>query len=348
MASTLQARVRELELQLAQRTEQFAELPRAPLETLAIGTLRSCFKERNGTPRQGLHAPHSRATLRLDPGCGVDAVEALTGLEQFSHVWLIFVFHENTNKPRAQKAGSQRRSVCKAKVHPPQMAGGSSGLFATRTPHRPNPIGLSVCILDGVAGDTISLRGVDLIDGTPILDIKPYHPIDIVTGAHFPDWVSAQFPESGLTPLVPSFGSVQFKDPAASQLSQLVRLGVLEFYSSIDEIMAAVSECVRLDPRRTEYRKRSDDRAITFAFCFDRLNVVCEMGEDSENCDITQVEYWPHGKAYHLKHGPDLLTDLSAQIRPCDIYTRPSGADCERRVLSERPASSACGLGLLR
>ena len=303
----LRARVRELELQLAQHSEPPAQPAPAHLEALAIGTLRSCFKERNGTPRQGLHAPHSRATLRIDPGCGVDAVGALTGLEQFSHVWLIFVFHENTNKPRAQKAGSQRRPVCKAKVHPPQMAGGSSGLFATRTPHRPNPIGLSVCILDGVVGDKISLRGVDLIDGTPILDIKPYHPIDIVAGARFPDWVSAQFPDSGLTPLVPSFGCVQFKELARSQLGHLVGLGVLEFYSSLEEIMDALVECIRLDPRRTEYRKRSDDRAVTFAFCFDRLNVVCEMGEgDSENCDITQVEYWPHGKAYHLKHGPEL------------------------------------------
>ncbi|HAH07743.1 MAG TPA: tRNA (N6-threonylcarbamoyladenosine(37)-N6)-methyltransferase TrmO, partial [Elusimicrobia bacterium] len=94
------------------------------------------------------------------------------GLERFSHIWLLPSFPLNTNT----------RFV--PKVHPPRLRGRSIGLFASRAPQRPNPIGLSLVRLERVEGDTLHLSGVDLVDGTPILDVKPYIPeSDCVPGA---------------------------------------------------------------------------------------------------------------------------------------------------------------------
>lgn len=89
---------------------------------------------------------------------------SLQGIEGFTHIWLIFLFHKNET------------ARYHAKIHPPRLEGETMGLFATRTPHRPNPIGLSLVELIKVEKDTLILAGADLIDGTPVLDIKPYLP----------------------------------------------------------------------------------------------------------------------------------------------------------------------------
>ncbi len=127
-----------------------------------IGYLESCFKDKFGTPRQpGLvKMAEARLKIRAD----LQPEESLQGLEGFSHVWLIWVFHQN------------KVARFHSKVHPPRLGGASMGLFATRTPHRPNPIGLSLVELVRVEKDGIVVAGADLVDGTPILDIKPYLP----------------------------------------------------------------------------------------------------------------------------------------------------------------------------
>lgn len=127
-----------------------------------IGYIETCFKDKFGTPRQPGLVKQAEARLRLRPD--LQPTESLQGLEGFSHVWLIWIFHQN------------KVSRFHAKVHPPRLGGESRGLFATRTPHRPNPIGLSLVELVRVEPDGIVVRGADLVDGTPILDIKPYLP----------------------------------------------------------------------------------------------------------------------------------------------------------------------------
>jgi tRNA-Thr(GGU) m(6)t(6)A37 methyltransferase TsaA len=127
-----------------------------------IGIIESCFKDRFGTPRQPGLVSNAWARLQLDKKLHPE--QALIGLEKFSHLWLIFLFHQNTN------------NRYHAKVHPPRLQGKSIGVFATRSPHRPNPIGLSLVKLEKIEGDSLILSGADLIDGTPILDIKPYLP----------------------------------------------------------------------------------------------------------------------------------------------------------------------------
>ena len=125
----------------------------------AIGHVASCYVERRGTPRQGCLVPGARAELKLSSRVPRAALE---GLELFSHVWLVYDFHQNTN---ADKPSTQ----VKAKVHPPALGGAKIGLFATRTPHRPNAIGLTVARLLGVRGDTLLLGGADLVHGVPLV-----------------------------------------------------------------------------------------------------------------------------------------------------------------------------------
>lgn len=127
-----------------------------------IGVLRSCYKEKFGTPRQAGLAPDGTATLAIVPEQKPE--QSLAGLEKFSHVWLLSYLHLNTNKRVVHK------------VHPPRLRGGTIGVFASRSPHRPNQIGLSVARLVKIEGDTLHLSGLDLIDGTPIVDVKPYMP----------------------------------------------------------------------------------------------------------------------------------------------------------------------------
>lgn len=164
--------------------------PEAEAETFLlarVGTFRSSFPAPFGCPRQGLAAPSVRGRVELSPwiiSAGGGSAHSLEGLEGFSHVWIIFLFDRNRHSSASFDLGS---SFLRPTVRPPWLAGddgkrGSTGVFATRSPHRPNPIGLTVCRLDHVdhATATVFLSGVDVVDGSAVLDIKPYHPVDLL------------------------------------------------------------------------------------------------------------------------------------------------------------------------
>lgn len=139
-----------------------------------IGVVRSCYKEKFGVPRQPGLVPVP-ATLEIHSD--YSKADAFRGLEGFSHLWVLFVFHKT------------QRDAWKSTVRPPRLGGNERvGVFASRSMFRPNAIGLSVVELIGVrqAGAQIILdiRGGDFIDGTPILDVKPYLPyVDAVPAA---------------------------------------------------------------------------------------------------------------------------------------------------------------------
>ena len=132
-----------------------------------IGRIRSCYPEKFGTPKQpGLV---SAATASLELYAPYDREEMVRGLEDFSHIWLLFLFHQTFGEG------------WKPTVRPPRLGGRKRvGVFASRSPHRPNHIGLSAVRLDKIvieAGSArLELSGVDLVDRTPILDLKPYIP----------------------------------------------------------------------------------------------------------------------------------------------------------------------------
>jgi len=179
-----------------------------------IGIARTCFPSRNGTPRQGGLCPHTRGFIELDKELQPTCLEKL---ETFSHLWVIYVFHENTNLHNVASASSKDNSTSiksrrkkqasrakfakfRPRIVPPQLAGVRVGVFSTRTPHRyglhetslvalchhlpnvalclrsPNPIGLVLCRIERIESQKrrIYLSGVDLVDGTPVLDVKPY------------------------------------------------------------------------------------------------------------------------------------------------------------------------------
>ena len=137
---------------------------------LQIGKVESPFHDRRGTPRQPSLVPAARARIRFDKR--MIQFDHFAELREFSHIWVLFIFHENTNLGQVHHPP--------AKIRPPRLHGKRVGTLSTRSPHRPNPIGLSWCEIESVGPDYIEVRGIDLCDGTPVLDIKPYIPYDVV------------------------------------------------------------------------------------------------------------------------------------------------------------------------
>jgi tRNA-Thr(GGU) m(6)t(6)A37 methyltransferase TsaA len=122
-----------------------------------IGVVHSPFRERREAPRQPAAARDVKGTIELFPGRGFEY--ALEDLESFSHLWVLFWFHLNEGwKPKVQPPRSKTRR----------------GVFATRAPYRPNPIGLSVVKLESIEGLRLEVSGIDILDQSPVLDLKPY------------------------------------------------------------------------------------------------------------------------------------------------------------------------------
>lgn len=146
-----------------------------------IGTLYTCFKEKFGIPRQMNLVKDAPGTLVFHPEFA--RPEAVRELEGFSHIWIIFVFHQAVTK------------TWPVMVRPPRLGGNKKvGVFASRSPFRPNPIGMSAVRLSSIEitaqGPVLHLRGVDVLNETPVLDIKPYLPysdsIPAATGGFAP------------------------------------------------------------------------------------------------------------------------------------------------------------------
>jgi tRNA-Thr(GGU) m(6)t(6)A37 methyltransferase TsaA len=184
-----------------------------------IGFMRSCFKEKFAIPRQPQLAPAARGVLELV--APFDQGDAVQGLEQVSHVWLLFLFHQALeDKPRL-------------KVRPPRLGGNQSmGVFATRATHRPNGIGQSVVKLDKVEAGRLWLSGIDLLDGTPVLDVKPYVPYaDVIADAR-----------NGMAAAAPELIPVQWGDAALAQArAHGVRLE--------EPLIELIEQCLAQDPR---------------------------------------------------------------------------------------------------
>lgn len=198
-------------------------------QVTAIGRLRSCFKEKFAIPRQPGLAPAARGVLELDPP--FDRPEAVQGLEQVSHVWLLFLFHQSPRNPS------------NLRVRPPRLGGNQRiGVFASRSTHRPNGIGQSVVRLERVEPGRLWLSGIDLVDGTPILDVKPYLPYaDCLRDAH-----------NALAPSEPQRLTVRWNEQARQQaVEHGQRLG--------QALLELIEQCLAQDPRPA-YQSPAADR----------------------------------------------------------------------------------------
>jgi tRNA (adenine37-N6)-methyltransferase len=130
--------------------------PRLTLEP--IGFVRSPLATKVQAARQPRAAAGAQAVIELLPGRNFE--HALEDLASWKLIWVIFWFHQNAG--------------WRPKVLPPRSTTGRKGVFATRSPHRPNPVGMSVVRLERVEGLTLHIRDADMLDGTPVLDLKPY------------------------------------------------------------------------------------------------------------------------------------------------------------------------------
>ncbi|KTG20539.1 tRNA-Thr(GGU) m(6)t(6)A37 methyltransferase TsaA [Pseudoalteromonas sp. XI10] len=196
----------------------------------AVGHIQSPYKQKFAIPRQPRLVPEAKAKLVFSSDFNRE--EFVRGLDEFSHIWLLFRFHETADKGYS------------AMVRPPRLGGNErKGVFATRATFRPNAIGMSAVKLEGIEYKngqlSLLLSGIDLLDGTPILDIKPYLPYsDAMTDA------TAGFadtrPETDM--------SVEFSEEALAFIAK---------QTEQPELKAFITNVLKQDPRPA-YKKQRD------------------------------------------------------------------------------------------
>lgn len=227
---------------------------RDALTLTPIAYTRSCFSDKFGVPRQPGLTRYARADLIIEPP--FDREDAFRGLETASHLWLTFQFHEAI------------REEWRPVVRPPRLGGNKKiGVFASRSPFRPNSLGLSVVRNEGLSRKNgrlvLTVRDHDLIDGTPILDIKPYLPFsDAIADASL-GW--ADSPPTDRLPVV-------FQQQAEEQLGRLPA-------DHYPDLRGLIEDVVSYDPRPSFRRGREEDR-IYGAHLYD-LNVRFQFVNDA-------------------------------------------------------------------
>jgi tRNA-Thr(GGU) m(6)t(6)A37 methyltransferase TsaA len=202
-----------------------------------IGIVHSCFTQKFGIPRQANVVPETRAFLEIHRRYQPEL--SLQGLTEFSHVWVIFLFHELV----------QERFH--AKIHPPRLNGETIGLFATRSPHRPSRIGLSVCKIDEIKPNGIWLSGIDIADQSPVLDIKPYVPDSDKISEAKSGWTNNTEARNLLvtwTPQATQQLADLFDKPAPNQF------GLFAPKLTQVELQTLITNLIALDPRPNVYR----------------------------------------------------------------------------------------------
>ncbi len=214
-----------------------------------IAYLRCHYKEKFGTPRQSNSVPEALGTIEfLDP---FDRPEFFDGLEEISHVWIIGLF---------DKAEFQS-----PKVRPPRLGGNKKvGVFATRSPFRPNPLSLSLFKIEKINFEksvTIEVSGIDLMDGTPIYDIKPYHPEADVPDEINGGWIG-KLEKKG-------FDSVEWNPDA---LEALMNNGDIT-----SGIRLMIEKTVLQDPRPAY---KSEEKKNKFHFKFSKYDVEFQVTEN--------------------------------------------------------------------
>jgi tRNA-Thr(GGU) m(6)t(6)A37 methyltransferase TsaA len=197
-----------------------------------IGFVRSPFVEKAQAPRQGATPEAAHATIEVLP----EHEHALEDLEGFGRIWILFWFHQAEGARDAKK------------VLPPRSTK-KRGVFATRSPHRPNPIGMTAARLEGVEGCIVRVSEVDILDGTPVLDVKPY----IAYADAFPDaaqgWLATDDPQ-------PRW-KVTFSSIAEEQVAWADANGA-------DGLRARIVQALALGPQPHAYRriKKTDAGAV--------------------------------------------------------------------------------------
>jgi len=243
-----------------------------------IGVIRSCFPDKFGIPRQPRLVTAARARLELLPGFNRE--EAFAEIVGFSHIWIVFVFHDCLGEG------------WKPRVRPPRLGGRKTvGVFASRAPYRPNPIGISAVELIGIErsarGLALHLRGVDLLDGTPVLDIKPYVPYaDAIPEAR-----------GGFAPSAPDHRwPIAFAPQAERQIAAADPSGARELRLLITQVLAQDPRPGYMDryPERRRFVMRLYDLEITWQVQTDGI-LVTEIAQPNHSNSQCGAELGPIG-----------------------------------------------------
>ena len=217
-----------------------------------IGYMKSPYREKFGIPRQPNLVQVESYIEMVEP---YNDLLAFEGIDDFSHLWLIWQFHENKNADSTK---------FRPQVRPPRLGGNQKiGVFATRSMYRPSPMGLSVVQLKGVKKVGKSVRvyvvGSDLLDGTPILDIKPY--------IQYSDAVMDA--QSGYAQDEPERKSVIWSEAAELQKAQLIGMGSLGMQTVLE-----LQEVLSLDPRPAYQHDEERVYGMLFGGCNVRFKVL--------------------------------------------------------------------------
>ena len=233
----------------------------------SVARFRSSFKTKFGIPRQAGLVPELKGRIVFEPR--FRSADAVRGLEGFEYIWLIWGFSGNKPRPAAKTSSSVAERPFQATVRPPRLGGNERiGVFASRSPFRPNGLGLSSVRIESIEydakdsdgkpiGPVINVLGADLMDGTPIYDIKPYvtyadcHPEAVSGFVDDKEWkpLKVVFAESVTSVVqVTSTGSVTdvLVDPASSLVTEPVEVTVPGWTK--DDI-ATLKEVLAQDPR---------------------------------------------------------------------------------------------------
>ena len=198
-------------------------------------------------------------------------------LSQFSHVWVLFIFHENTNDSDSHHA----------KIMPPRL-GQRVGCLSTRSPHRPNPIGLSVCHIDRVNEKFIEISQLDMVDGTPVIDIKPYIPYDIIPSS-IPLPMLALVKDELHSLQVPSWifdsdivlRKVLFTDSVVHDLKAVCSEQNLLFYGNSYQAMRLIEQVLAQDIRGIHQGRGRVDKKCLYECRLDNLRLEFSTDEMS-------------------------------------------------------------------
>ncbi|CAE8642124.1 unnamed protein product [Polarella glacialis] len=241
-------------------SDREATYPIAP-----IATAQSCFMECGGVPRQPGLASATRAVIQFNPNIGPGSFD---GLMAHSHVWVLFVFHCNTNAAKSANSHENGKTF-KTQIAPPLLGGSIKvGVLATRTPHHPNPIGLSLARLESVdaARRRVVVCGSDLVDGTPVLDIKPYIPFSDI-----PRDTVVRVPDFSKDTVEPR--TVVISELAEEQLrSPEVAAALRVFAGDVPRLRTALLQVLSVDVGRRP-------RKMPYINMFDGLAVQCVVAE---------------------------------------------------------------------
>ncbi|EAA08712.4 AGAP012444-PA, partial [Anopheles gambiae str. PEST] len=272
-----------------------------------IGVIKTVFNEKRAVPRQASLATALLSRIDISPKTFNNPGHSLDGLENFSHLWIIYYFHRNPNH-------------AKAKVAPPRLGGERVGVFSTRSPHRPCPIGLSLVQLDRVEDSKVYFLGTDMdrhsrspfrihtndipfvtqVDGTPVLDIKPYIPqYDVPVNLKEAEFLnSREAPDGEETTLLDRNSATSNGQPLpnvsvpnwvlnSSSLNVMFNANAESQLQELQIEKNSIVDVLKADPRSVYLRTKYGSQIYTFQL--GDHTVTCKFDDQNTTVTVLQV-----------------------------------------------------------